>query len=416
MKKEFRKDIKNCYLVIESDIESIRPCDYRLKMITENKIERLAPCSTQMMNGTELLYYNVSEKMQLSEYLKSYQADEMFFRGLFFSLSAALRGLNEFLLENDGLLLMPEDIFVSVEDKELQFIYYPYNTDSYAEGCRMLSEMLLRHIKQDDIVAVRLGYGFYKSCVTGRISAEALNEILNEGEAVSDKEGRAEKNEALRKEQAFEEKKKAVKDNEDDYSFLFSEGSANEVKETRGRFFGRLFKAREKGRKNKSEKKEEINTARVKVNYETETDIFSDIKADEDMRISASDDSLPYLPYKMDEKEYQETVLLDEESRKERRRWLMPKNDKAGSRILLDKDEHLIGKKIAGADIHLESKAVSRIHAKLIREGDEYFLIDLGSKNATALNGSRLNAGQSYVLKDGDEINFANSLWIYENK
>lgn len=52
-------------------------------------------------------------------------------------------------------------------------------------------------------------------------------------------------------------------------------------------------------------------------------------------------------------------------------------------------------------DIHIENLAVSRNHAQIVRNGDQYILEDLNSNNGTFVNGVRV---QSHVLKDGDNI------------
>lgn len=47
---------------------------------------------------------------------------------------------------------------------------------------------------------------------------------------------------------------------------------------------------------------------------------------------------------------------------------------------------------------------VSRLHAKIICEGNQYYLIDLDSTNSTYLNKRRLRAQTHNKLNDGDEI------------
>ncbi|MCU0497276.1 MAG: FHA domain-containing protein [Anaerolineae bacterium] len=47
---------------------------------------------------------------------------------------------------------------------------------------------------------------------------------------------------------------------------------------------------------------------------------------------------------------------------------------------------------------------ISRRHAVIRREMDQLFLVDLGSRNGTFLNGKRLSPHESYKLHDGDEI------------
>lgn len=52
-----------------------------------------------------------------------------------------------------------------------------------------------------------------------------------------------------------------------------------------------------------------------------------------------------------------------------------------------------------------EKKLVSRKHAQIERHGDNFNIVDLESRNATFLNGTRLEAKKPYPLKDGDLIN-----------
>ena len=53
-------------------------------------------------------------------------------------------------------------------------------------------------------------------------------------------------------------------------------------------------------------------------------------------------------------------------------------------------------------DVVIDDRWVSRYHAQVRREGDEYVVQDLGSKNGTFVNGRRIAAPMS--LSDGDEI------------
>jgi len=51
---------------------------------------------------------------------------------------------------------------------------------------------------------------------------------------------------------------------------------------------------------------------------------------------------------------------------------------------------------------------LSRRHAILRRQGNLLYLMDLGGRNGTALNGHRLDANQSCLLSSGDEITLGN--------
>ena len=85
----------------------------------------------------------------------------------------------------------------------------------------------------------------------------------------------------------------------------------------------------------------------------------------------------------------------------------------AGKEFSLSKAEMLIGRWDAARgifpdvdldEVDAETK-VSRRHARIITRNNQYWIEDLGSLNGTIINRQhRLQRGQPYLLKDGDEI------------
>lgn len=55
-------------------------------------------------------------------------------------------------------------------------------------------------------------------------------------------------------------------------------------------------------------------------------------------------------------------------------------------------------------EIPLNHAAVSGQHARIVRQGNEFFLEELGSRNGTILNGNRLAERESKLLRSGDHI------------
>lgn len=75
----------------------------------------------------------------------------------------------------------------------------------------------------------------------------------------------------------------------------------------------------------------------------------------------------------------------------------------------LDMQDHLIGRRSDGADIHPEivipDPGISRRHARLIRQADGGMaLVDLGSMNGTKLNGAAVEANVITPLAEGDQV------------
>lgn len=74
----------------------------------------------------------------------------------------------------------------------------------------------------------------------------------------------------------------------------------------------------------------------------------------------------------------------------------------------------IIGTSKGNADICLdECRVVSRRHARISCEQEQYYLEDLGSKNGTYLNGIELEADTPVLLKDKTVIRFANQEFLF---
>lgn len=68
---------------------------------------------------------------------------------------------------------------------------------------------------------------------------------------------------------------------------------------------------------------------------------------------------------------------------------------------------YFLGKEKSKCDFVIDSNTISRVHAKIISNNEEYFLVDCESKNGTFLNGTMLSEKQEYVLHSGDIVRMA---------
>ena len=79
---------------------------------------------------------------------------------------------------------------------------------------------------------------------------------------------------------------------------------------------------------------------------------------------------------------------------------LLKFNDKILKTIESEKDEIVIGRN-AENDIVVENLAVSKMHARIVNQGGEYYIEDLNSTNGTYLNNIRITKKN---LKNNDII------------
>src|SRR5246127_3870623 len=70
--------------------------------------------------------------------------------------------------------------------------------------------------------------------------------------------------------------------------------------------------------------------------------------------------------------------------------------------IVLNRSPFTVGRKV-DKDLVIADPRVSRDHAQIMQEGQEFFLIDLGSKHGTFVNGERI---QRQKLERGDRLEF----------
>jgi hypothetical protein len=109
----------------------------------------------------------------------------------------------------------------------------------------------------------------------------------------------------------------------------------------------------------------------------------------------------------IEEDEYNPTCLLNESSDKTTL-ILKSLEESNFKNIIINDFPFFIGKLKKNVDYCLEKDVVSRFHAKITKEQEQYYLTDMNSKNGTFVNQEVLQTYQKREIKLGDEIAFAN--------
>ena len=81
--------------------------------------------------------------------------------------------------------------------------------------------------------------------------------------------------------------------------------------------------------------------------------------------------------------------------------------------IHITENLQLIGKDKESVQICILAEGISRVHASIVKKGEEYLLEDLCSTNGTWVNGKNIGARVPHVLKEGDYIRFASAEYIF---
>lgn len=83
--------------------------------------------------------------------------------------------------------------------------------------------------------------------------------------------------------------------------------------------------------------------------------------------------------------------------------------------IQINKSSILIGRMESFVDYVINSSAIGKIHAEIIQEGEEVFIMDCNSKNGTFINDKRILPNTKNGLKNDDILRFANKEYVFFN-
>lgn len=63
------------------------------------------------------------------------------------------------------------------------------------------------------------------------------------------------------------------------------------------------------------------------------------------------------------------------------------------------------------SDIIISNPIMGRAHAKIVKEGEDFVIVDLNSRNGTYVGDNKLPSGGKAVLRDGEYITFGNEMF-----
>lgn len=427
MQAEYKRELNHSYMYVETDREQIRR--YTSKMLLRNSIKGLLPCNLRCVDGKEFFYYEITSRQSLMSLYEGRKFGWKDLQKLFMAVADIMDGLEEYLLEGDGLVLEPGCIYQDMEEDSFQFCYFPGKKEDFQQEICRLAEYVLPKIDHQDAEAVVLGYGVYKESVEGSPGSGQLRVLAEkdvkkqEGKKYKEREKETE-NTGWTRERAAEERERALD------AFFMEEDEAEEknpyiwlagVIFTLAAVFTILFimlhfrlatllqigvgilisfMAAGAGvflhimRKKMDKKKEKTEEEGWKEEDKEEVEGYAAEDTAED---------------KEDEKESPcgPTALLTPKSSRISGRILKLKKDGEAKIWKLEKEISVIGKMVQASDICLDYPGVSRIHGKIRRWDGKDFLSDLNSRNGTRLNGQILVPEREYLLQKGDIITIA---------
>ncbi len=354
MEFEIKKEGNEKYLSIQN--VKYEEGDYHIQMLLNNQIKGLLPIKIRNINNEKELLYDITAMSSLDNiYGRSHIKKEELVR-LLIAIKQLEDTLKEYLLCGDNIKFDLNYVYYKVKQKQYYFCYCPREIEDYALQMKGLFNQVLDYVNYNDREAVSLAYGIQEIASRDDFAVEELLDY-----ALSKKE---------------EVKPIEIKDDEEEFDY--EELDDEEKKES---FLDKIKSIFHKEKKEEEYDEEEniyIEETQNEEDFNFETDNLSDEEA---------------------------TVLLTGNAAD----YIVLKSSNRNPEIMVvpDKYPFVIGKSKRSCDYRVSSNVVSRVHARINLEMEEFTIEDLNSTNGTFVNEERLKPHEIKQIERGDVIKLA---------
>ena len=350
-------------------------------MISRGGIKGLLSCSLRYINGLAYLYYDITSKQNVEQIYGKRAMSRQWVKDFMWSVQQIREELSRFLLDEQNVLWFPGQIYQDLETNIFSFLYIPYYVGD--NGFGKLLEFMIEHIDYDDDKLVECVYKMYEQYEVGG-QDYLQNQIFKDIEMleeVAETVCQEENYEAVSNDNCLEEEE--IHRQEAEYVMQREESKNNRQK----RSIMDMFKSRRK--------KEQV--AR---------DDYRDAMQMAMAGYAVAEESV------YEEEDWGKTIYIDDSvENKEKQYALYSLEGRLMAR--LDKDCLTIGKRKEEVDVVLEDMSVSRMHARVLKEGNDIYLEDLNSTNGTYKNGLRLQPYEKRKMESEDEITIGKKELIF---
>lgn len=456
MRAEYKRDMNHNYLILYGEDE-INTDSYQVRMLVGNVIPSLLKCRIQGMDGRFLVYFDITSKQALSVLYEEKKMGVEDLRLIFGGFVKAMEDAAEYLMNPGQFIISPEYIYTDIEKQEIYFCMMPGYEKDIKEQFQFLTEYILPKIDHQDQDAVILGYGVYKRAMEDSFHLEHIKEELyktqgQQGTTTTKAEQMKTESEQRQESEDFNPEEEGFWENEEINQEFVRDGEKSKrlsppqktgvivlaaillcgiaattlmgylpyletgtilgiiiVLVACVMLFVYVLKIKKKpgalrqGREEERDKPKGI-TGKVPTDQtdQSQNTIKSVVKST----------NKPVVKSSQLHADYGETVVLSAGAVSGPAS-LVSKEPGELATIYINEDLTVIGKLETACDAVISLPTVSRIHAKIRKKEDAYYLTDMNSRNGTAVNGRLLLPDEEYQLEPEDEVDFAQARYIF---
>ena len=451
MKAEYKRDMNHNYLILYGE-KDINTDSYQVRMLVGNIIPSLLKCRIQGVDGKFMMYFDITSKQAVSTLYEEKKLGIEDLQLIFGGFVRVMEEAAEYLINPAQLVLKPQYIFADCEKKELFFCLMPGYDKDIKEQFQLLTEYILPKIDHEDGEAVILGYGVYRRTMENSFHLEHIKEELYR---------KQDNKEEIKTETKKDSREISVQETGEENLMQSSEMSENFWREDKAektdchKLFGKkvtvfalillalagvtiaisggylphqdisvllgIVLAGMGGimlavviiRKAKAVYKQPQGECREKPQL-SETFVRPPVN---EILQEGSEDSIKTMmekksPHREREEDFGETVVLSA-GVVSGPASLVSREPGELAPIYLQEELTVIGKLENACDAVIDLPTVSRIHAKIRKREEEYYLSDMNSRNGTIVNGRLLLPEEEYRLQEEDEVDFAQARYIF---
>lgn len=374
MELSYKRYLNQSFMIIE---EKNGPCEvYEMNMILDRQVNGLLPLKIVQNDNGYQYWYDITGKQSILTYADREKINGTLLLHILNELQNTCFVIRNYLLEENRLFLSGECIYLCYKTNKIFFTYMPFlHQELSVDFCTFL-EFILQKLDHSDKAAVKIGYELYQMMQKEeRTLREILCDIAQNRFELNDKQYEVEHKEDNR--DLSIEAENILLVSEKVKAPIVGLLTAIIKKNNLWKFFKKKY---QKNKMNNQSDYKPVMT--VKEADKIENNIYPT------EYLSKSEDSIKgKLVYNGS------SELKD---------------------IILKNDASIIGKDKESADILIEHKSISRIHARLEKVDLEFYLEDLNSTNGTYINEILLEYRDRIKLNKNDKIIFGTVEYIFQ--
>ena len=371
MEVTYERKHNESFMVVLGELDTK---SYEYKMIRDNDIKSLLDIKCYEIDGVKRISYKISRKETLSDYVESNDLSVELIARFVTNLQMALDEAAKYLIDENHFWLDKDSIFVekSGDNCKVSLCYIQTDNGTVQTQFRAIMEFFLSKLSTSDRDSSKKIYDAYEICLKEDYTLAEVIECLQMDAYVPSE---------------IYVEKVSLDDEEVETTADFEDAIGAE-------YISDYYDV-EDGKRNSI-----VNTIIDKTKS-----IFGRLQFEDKPEPLKAEDFVIEPDYEMDEK----TVLLSESKPVGR---LVYDGNSNEDDFIINKDVFRIGTGKAN-DAIIHARTVSGNHAKITKEGNDYYLTDSNSTNGSFLNSLPLVYRKPYKLKPMDVIRFATESYIF---